>query len=46
MWDRLSTLPLTIESYEYERLSFTQAHDFRRVTTLIRFQGDGHEGLG
>jgi L-alanine-DL-glutamate epimerase-like enolase superfamily enzyme len=46
MWDRLSTLPLTIESYEYERLSFTQAHDFQRVTTLIRFQGDGHEGLG
>jgi L-alanine-DL-glutamate epimerase-like enolase superfamily enzyme len=46
MWDRLSTLPLTIESYQYERLSSTLTHGFQRVTTLIRLTGDGHEGLG
>lgn len=46
MWDRLSSLPLTIDLYELERLSLTQTHGWQRVTTLVRLQGAGHEGLG
>jgi L-alanine-DL-glutamate epimerase-like enolase superfamily enzyme len=46
IWNKLSALPLTIESYELERLSMEQTHGWKRVTTLIRLQGDGHEGLG
>ena len=46
MWDRLSALPLKIDSYEVDRLSFTQTHGWQRVTSLVRLKGDGHEGLG
>ena len=46
MWDDLSTLPLRIDAYELERLSLTQTHGWQRVTSLVRLQGDGHEGLG
>jgi L-alanine-DL-glutamate epimerase-like enolase superfamily enzyme len=45
-WDRLSELPVVIESYELERLSTTMAYGFERVTTLIRLIGGGAEGLG
>ena len=46
MWNDLSTLPLKIDAYEVERLSLTQTHGWQRVTSLVRLQGDGHEGLG
>jgi L-alanine-DL-glutamate epimerase-like enolase superfamily enzyme len=45
-WDRLSGLPVVIESYELERLSTTMAYGFERVTTLIRLIGGGADGLG
>jgi hypothetical protein len=45
-WDRLSTLPLHVESYEFERRSATVSYGFERVTTLVRLRGAGTEGLG
>jgi hypothetical protein len=45
-WDRLSALPVVVESYEFERRSATLAYDFERVTTVIHFRGGGAEGLG
>ena len=45
-WSVLAALPLTIESYAFERQSATLADDFMRVTTLVRLGGDGAEGLG
>ena len=45
-WERLSVLPLVIESYEFERLSAQMAYGFERVTTRIRLIGGGAEGLG
>ena len=45
-WDRLADLPLTIESYDFERLSREFAYGHERVTTLIRLRGGGVEGLG
>ena len=46
MWDRLSALPVVVESYELERLSARLAYGFERVTTRIRLLGAGAEGLG
>jgi hypothetical protein len=46
MWDRLSTLPVVVESYELDRLSAIQGHGFNRVTTRIRLIGGGAEGHG
>jgi L-alanine-DL-glutamate epimerase-like enolase superfamily enzyme len=46
VWDRLSTLPLHVESYELERRAMTVSHAFERVTTVIRLIGGGAEGLG
>jgi hypothetical protein len=45
-WDRLSALPLRIESYAFERRAAQAAYGFERVTTLIRLRGAGAEGLG
>jgi hypothetical protein len=45
-WERLSELPVVIESYELERLSAQLAHGFERVTTRIRLIGGGAEGRG
>jgi hypothetical protein len=45
-WDRLSALPVLIESYELERLSARLSYGFDRVTTRIRLLGGGAEGLG
>jgi hypothetical protein len=44
-WSRLSALPLTVESCEYERLERRMVHDFVRVTTKIRLRGAGAEGV-
>jgi hypothetical protein len=46
MWDRLSALPVRIESYAFERLSAQQTHGFARVTTRVRLVGEGVDGLG
>jgi hypothetical protein len=45
-WNRLSELPLRIESYEIERLSARLTHDFERKTDVVHLRGEGHEGLG
>jgi hypothetical protein len=46
LWDRLSALPVLVESYEVERLSARMAYGFERVTTRIRMLGAGVDGLG
>jgi hypothetical protein len=45
-WPTLAALPLRIEAYALDRLSTKLAYDFERVTTRIRLQGGGEEGLG
>ena len=45
-WERLSALPVVIESYEFERRYAEMAYGFQRVTTVIRLLGGGAEGLG
>jgi hypothetical protein len=45
-WDRLSSLPVLVESYELDRLSARLTHDFERVTTRIRLLGGGMDGRG
>jgi hypothetical protein len=45
-WERLSALPVLIESYELERLSARLSYGFERVTTRIRLVGGGTDGLG
>jgi L-alanine-DL-glutamate epimerase-like enolase superfamily enzyme len=45
-WRDLAALPLTIESYELERLSALAAYDFNRITTQVRLIGGGADGLG
>jgi L-alanine-DL-glutamate epimerase-like enolase superfamily enzyme len=46
LWGRLADLPLEIEDYALERLERDVSSDFTRVSTVLRFRGDGHEGLG
>jgi hypothetical protein len=45
-WDRLSALPLVIESHEFERRHATVSYGFERVTTVIHLRGVGTEGIG
>ena len=44
--ERLAALPLTIESYELERLEQPVTRGFTRVTTVVHLHGDGVEGVG
>ena len=44
--ERLAALPLTIESYELERLEQPVTRGFTRVTTVVHLDGDGVEGVG
>lgn len=44
-YDAIADLPLTIESCSFEGLEL-RAGSFERATTLVKFQGDGHEGIG
>jgi L-alanine-DL-glutamate epimerase-like enolase superfamily enzyme len=46
LWPRLADLPLVIEACEYDRLHTVLAHEFERITTLVRLVGDGADGLG
>jgi len=45
-WARLSTLPVLVESYAFERLTALQSYGWERVTTRIRLVGGGTEGIG
>src|SRR4029079_12091340 len=45
-WDRLSALPLVIESYEFERRHAQASYGFERVTTVVHLRGGGAEGCG
>jgi hypothetical protein len=45
-WDRLSELPVVVESVEYERRSATLSYGHERVTTVVHLRGDGAEGIG
>ncbi len=44
-FDAIADLPLTIESCEFEGLSFVNG-DFERLTTVVKLRGGGHEGIG
>jgi L-alanine-DL-glutamate epimerase-like enolase superfamily enzyme len=46
LWEKVAGLPLEIEDYALERLQRDVSSDFTRVSTVLRFRGDGHEGLG
>jgi hypothetical protein len=45
-YDRVAELPLEIESAEFEGLELQLAPEFTRLSTVIKLQGGGHEGLG
>ena len=45
-FDKLSGLPLEIESYDLEPLERDVSSDFTRLSTVIRLRGGGHEGVG
>ncbi|HXV56663.1 MAG TPA: hypothetical protein VD704_02250 [Gaiellaceae bacterium] len=45
-YDSVRDLPLEIESYELEGLEATAGEDFRRLTTVVKLRGGGHEGVG
>jgi hypothetical protein len=45
-YSRLADLPLRIESYELEPLEAEVSSEFTRLSTVIRLQGGGHEGVG
>ena len=45
-FDSVGDLPLVIESYRLEGLQVQASHDFTRLTTVIRLEGGGHEGVG
>jgi L-alanine-DL-glutamate epimerase-like enolase superfamily enzyme len=46
LWPRLAELPLVVEACGYGRLHAVLAHEFERITTLVRLTGAGAEGLG
>jgi hypothetical protein len=45
-YDRVAELPLEIESYEHEGIDLDVTSDFTRLTTLVKLQGGGQEGVG
>jgi L-alanine-DL-glutamate epimerase-like enolase superfamily enzyme len=45
-WARLSSLPVLVESYAFERLAAVQSYGFNRVTTRVRLRGAGVDGIG
>jgi hypothetical protein len=45
-YDRVAELPLEIESAEFDGLELQLAPEFTRLSTVIKLQGGGHEGLG
>ena len=45
-YDGLAELPVEIESYSLEGLEQQYTPEFSRLTTVIRLEGGGEEGLG
>jgi hypothetical protein len=45
-YDRVSDLPLEIDSYELEGLEIPISPQFTRKTTVVRLRGGDHEGVG
>jgi hypothetical protein len=45
-YDLVSNLALQIDSYELEGLRVDVSPEFARLTTVVRLQGGGHEGIG
>ncbi len=45
-WDKLASLPVEIERYDFEALELVFGEQFTRHTTLIRLYGGGEEGVG
>ena len=45
-YDRLADLPLAVEGYGLDGLARTVSSGFERLTTVVRLQGGGEEGLG
>jgi hypothetical protein len=45
-YDRIADLPFEIESCEFDGLELELSKEFVRLTTLIKLQGGGHEGVG
>ena len=46
LYDALRELPLEVESHAFDRLEQVVSSDFTRVTTVVRIQGGGEEGVG
>lgn len=44
--ERIADLPLTVRSFRLERLESHVSSDFRRLTTVIRLEGDDRRGIG
>jgi hypothetical protein len=45
-YDALADLPLAVESYRLDRLESAVSSNFTRVTTVVRLNGAGEEGVG
>jgi hypothetical protein len=45
-YEKLSGIPLQVDSYELEPLERQVSSDFTRLSTVIRLKGGGHEGIG
>jgi L-alanine-DL-glutamate epimerase-like enolase superfamily enzyme len=46
LWSHVAALPVTIEDYTLERLEQDVSSGFTRVSTVIRLQGAGTDGIG
>jgi hypothetical protein len=46
LYDSVAELPLELESFELDRREHVVSSEFTRVTTVIRLQGSGEEGVG
>jgi hypothetical protein len=46
LYNLVSELPVTVESYELEGLEQAVSSDFVRRTTVVHLHGGGHEGVG
>ena len=45
-YDLIADLPVQVDSYSLEGLELQVSETFTRMTTLIRLEGAGHEGVG
>jgi hypothetical protein len=45
-FDLIADLPVTVDGYALERRELQVSDQFTRISTMIRLQGDGQEGVG